>query len=319
MRSKVPLKLLLKVIKGTPDLIPKGARFLYRKRFGADRDVKRGDGIASKPPYLISLRITNACNHRCPVCGQYGDKGYMLGSDKKKPLLKTLPVERYKELVDNLVFYKPCYYATGGEPFLYPGLVELLNYAKQKGGNVDVVTNGVKLKEYAEEIVRNQWDMIVASFDGPEEVHDLCRRTRGAYRTAVDGLLEVQKWRNRLGKNKPYILTSTTLSLANIEYLDKTFEIGKIINQDIKVAYLSWFTSKQLGQAQHRLLNDAFGIESYTWKSYAREFTEEEAQLFMDNLARVENMKWPFEYIVVPNLKGSDIGDYYRSVQDVAA
>ena len=85
------------------------------------------------------------------------------------------------------------------------------------------------------------------------------------------------------------------------------------------VVYLAWFSSEQLGQAQHRLLNDAFGIKSYTWKSYAREFTQEEAQLFMDNLARVEKMKWPFEYIVVTNLKGSDIMDYCRSVQGVVA
>ncbi len=155
--------------------------------------------------------------------------------------------------------------------------------------------------------------------DRPEDVHDMCRRTKGAYRTAVDGLLEIQKWRNRLGKKKPYILTSTTLSQANIEYLDKAFEIGNIINQDIMVVYLAWFTSEQLGQAQHRLLTDAFGIESYTWKFYTREFTQEESQLFMDNLGRVETMQWPFEYIVVPNLKGSDIRDYCRSVQDVAA
>ena len=311
MRSKLPLKLIFKAIRRTPDLIPIGVRFLYRKRLSADRDVRRGDGISSKPPYLVSLRITNACNHRCPVCGQYGEKGYMLWSDKKKSLLKTLPVERYKELVDNLAFYKPYYYATGGEPFLYPGLVELLNYTKEKGSNVDVVTNGVKLKQYAEEIVRNQWDMIVVSFDGPEEIHDQCRRTKGAYKTAVDGLLEVQKWKKNLGQKKPFILTSTSLSLTNIEYLDKTFEIGKVINPDIMVVYLAWFTSEQLGQAQERLLNDAFGIESYTWKSYTREFAEEEAQVFMDNLAKVEKMKWPFEYIVIPNLKGSDIKDYY--------
>ncbi len=252
MRSKVPLKLIFRTIIRTPDLIPTGVRFQYRKRFGADKDVRRGDGIASKPPYLVSLRITNACNHRCAVCGQYGEKGYMLSSDKKKSLLKTLPVERYKELVDNLAFYKPLYYATGGEPFLYRGLVELLNYAKEKNSNVDVVTNGVKLKQYAEEIVRNKWDMIVVSFDGPEEIHDQCRKTKGAYRTAVDGLLEVQKWKKRLGRKKPIILTSTTLSLTNIEYLDKTFEIGKIINPDIMVIYLAWFTSEQLGRAQAR-------------------------------------------------------------------
>lgn len=311
MRSKIPARLFFKALTRIPDFIPKGARFLYRKKFDADRDVRRGDGIATKPPYLVSLRITNACNHRCPVCGQYGDKGYMQRSDQKKTLLKTLPVERYKELVDDLAFYKPIYYATGGEPFLYPGLLEFLNYAKKKGSFVDVVTNGIKLKQAAEEIVWNQWDMIIVSFDGPEEIHDQCRRTKGAYQTAVDGILEVQKWRKHLGKKKPLIFTSTTLSMENIEYLDKTFEIGKILSPDIMVVYLSWFTSETLGQAQRKLLNDAFGIAPYTWKSYTREFTEREAQLFMTNLSKVKKMKWPFEYIIVPDLKGSDIRDYY--------
>ncbi len=39
----------------------------------------------------------------------------------------------------------------------------------------------------------------------------------------------------------------------------------------------------------------------------------------MDNLAWIEKMKWPFEYIVIPNLKGSDIRDYCHSVQGVVA
>jgi hypothetical protein len=36
-----------------------------------------------------------------------------------------------------------------------------VNYAKSKGLVVSIVTNGVKLKENAEEIVRNKWDMIL--------------------------------------------------------------------------------------------------------------------------------------------------------------
>ena len=110
-------------------------------------------------PYMVSLRITNACNHRCSVCGQYGAYGYMGEAEKRKALLRTLPVEIYKKMVDDLAFYQPVLYATGGEPFLYPGLVELLNYAKAKGSPVFVVTNGVKLQECAEEMVRNEWDL----------------------------------------------------------------------------------------------------------------------------------------------------------------
>jgi len=286
-------------------------RFLYRKRFGADRDVRRGDGTASKPPYMVSLRLTNACNHRCPVCGQYGVRGYMKEPERKTPLLKTLPVETYKEMMDDLAFYQPYYYATGGEPFLYPGLVELMNYAKARGSNVFVVTNGTKLGQHAEELVRNEWDMLVVSFDGPEEIHDACRRTEGAYKAAIQGIREVQEWKARLKKPKPLLVTVTTLSSENIKCLDETYSIGRTLNPDLMAVFLSWFTSEQLGKAQGDLLRDTLGVEAFTWKSYAREFAVEQAQLFMDNLSRVENRKWPFNHIVVPSLSGTDMRDYY--------
>ncbi|MGA2977213.1 MAG: radical SAM protein [Spirochaetia bacterium] len=311
MRSKLSPSIYLHIIRGAPDILPKIMRFMYRKKFDADRDIRRGDGIASRPPYMVSLRITNACNHRCPVCGQYGAKGYMSVPEKRRELLKTLPVGIYKEIVDDLAYYRPFYYATGGEPFLYPGIVELLNYAKTKGSNVFFVTNGVKLEQYAEEIVRNGWDLLVVSFDGPEHIHDECRRTPGAYKTAIQGLRAVQQWRARLKKARPFIVTSTTLSRVNAECLDETYEIGRVIHPDLMAIFLSWFTSEQLGQAQQQLLQDSLGVEAYTWKAYAREFTEETARLFMENLDRVEKRKWPFQHLVIPAVSGTDVRDYY--------
>ncbi len=294
-----------------PDLLPKVTRFLLRKKLGADRDVRRGDGISSKPPYMVSLRITNACNHRCPVCGQYGAYGYMGESERRKALLKTLPVEVYRKMVDDLSFYRPFYYATGGEPFLYPGIVELLNYAKAKGSSVFIVTNGVKLQEHAEEIVRNEWDLLVVSLDGPEEVHDECRRTKGAYRTLMEGITAVREWRSRLGKARPFIVTSTTLSRKNAGCLEETYEMGRTLNPDIMAVFLSWFTSEQLGEAQQKLLRDALGVEAFTWKAYAREFSVEDANLFMNAMARADSRKWPFERLVIPSLRGTDVRDYY--------
>jgi len=231
--------------------------------------------------------------------------------DRRRELSRTLPVGMYKEMVDDLAFYRPFYYVTGGEPFLYPGIVELLNYAKARGCSVFIVTNGVKLQQYAEEIVRNEWDLLVVSFDGPEEIHDACRRTEGAYRTAIQGIHAVQKWRSQLKKARPFVVTSTILSRENAECLDATFEIGRILNPDIMAVFLSWFTSEQLGKAQHELLRDALGVEAFTWKAYAREFSMEDAHLFMDALARVEMKKWPFEHVMIPSLSGTDVRDYY--------
>ena len=311
MRSKIAPNLFLHVLKRAPGLLPKMLRFLSRKKFGADRDLRRGDGTASKPPYMVSLRLTNACNHRCPVCGQYGISGYMKEPERKTPLSRTLPVETYKKMMDDLAFYQPYYYATGGEPFLYPGLVELMNYAKASGSSVFVVTNGTKLGQHAEELVRSEWDMLVVSFDGPEEIHDACRRTEGAYKAAIQGIREVQDWKARLKKAKPLLVTVTTLSNENIECLDGTYEIGRTLNPDLMAVFLSWFTSEQLGKAHSELLRNTLGVEAFTWKAYAREFETAQAQLRADNLSRVEKKKWPFNHIVVPSLRGTDVRDYY--------
>jgi radical SAM protein with 4Fe4S-binding SPASM domain len=311
MRSRLSPKIFFHVVTRAPDLLPKVVRFLYRKKIDADRDVRRGDGKASKPPYMVSLRITNACNHRCPVCGQYGAYGYMQEPDRKRELSRTLPVEIYRKMVDDLAFYRPFYYATGGEPFLYPRLVELLNYAKARGSAVFVVTNGVRLEKYAEEIVRKEWDLLVVSLDGPEDVHDACRKTEGAYKTMIQGIRAVQEWRARLKKARPFVVTSTTLSRENAECLDATYEIGRTLNPDVMAVFLSWFTSEQLGKAHHATLREALGIEAFTWKAYAREFSVEDAQIFTDALARVESKRWPFSHVVIPSLSGTDVRDYY--------
>ena len=171
MRSKFPLKLLLNGISRAPDLSRVLLKGMIRKHVGANKDYKYGTGKALKPPMQISLRITNACNHKCAVCGQYGTKGYMKNKSSEY-LLKTLSIEKYKELVDQVAHYKPIFYVTGGEAFLYPGFVELMNYIKKKGCVLSVVTNGVLLEKYAEEIVKNKWDMVLVSFDGPREIHD---------------------------------------------------------------------------------------------------------------------------------------------------
>jgi ligand-binding SRPBCC domain-containing protein len=75
--------------------------------------------------------------------------------------------------------------------------------------------------------------------------------------------------------------------------------------------FLSWFTSEHLGAAHQEILLDALCVEAFTWKAYAREFSVEDGQLFMDALASVEKKKWPFEHILVPGLSVTDVKDYY--------
>ena len=310
MKSKLPTRLLMKGLFSSPDLIYPISRGLLRKHLTVLNDYKNGSGKALHPPLQISLRITNVCNHRCAVCGQYGKNGYMKG-EKAKDLLKTLPLETYKKLVDEVAYYKPLFYITGGEPFLYPGIVELMNYIKKKGMVATIVTNGVFLEKYADEIVKNKWDMVLVSFDGPEEIHDECRNFKGAYETSVKGLLKLHEAKIKYKSVKPYVLTSTTISKVNAPVLEKTFEIGKKIKPDLMIIYLSWFTSEAIGKAQTNIFETELGITPFTWKSYVTEFSKEDAEMFQDKIAKIKKIKWPFEYHFIPDLKPKQISEYY--------
>ena len=284
---------------------------LYRKHIGCNKDYANGTGIALKPPLQLSLRITNACNHRCAVCGQYGTHGYMKDSEKRKEMLKIVPLERYKKLIDEVAYYKPLFYITGGEPFLYPGFSELMKYIKEKGCIATVVTNGVGLEANAEEMVKNQWDMIMVSFDGTREIHDKCRGVAGAYDTAINGIKKLNEIKKKYKSVKPFVLTSTTLSLVNAPVLEETFKIGEEIKPDLMVIYLSWFTSENIGKEQTEIFEKELGVTPFTWKSYATTFKPEEAKIFQEALTRVKEKKWNFDYFVIPDLKGDNIAKYY--------
>jgi radical SAM protein with 4Fe4S-binding SPASM domain len=310
MKSKIPLGLLGKVLFRTPDLIPVVVSGLFGKHVRAEADYRRGDGRASRPPAMITLRITNACNHRCAICGQYGRHGYM-NADTARDRLRVLPVERYIQLLDEVAEHKPVINITGGEPFLYPGLMELGRYAKKKGLTLFVTTNGVRLRECAAQIVADKWDVVLTSLDGPEEVHDACRNLRGAFKTAFEGLQALQECRRRAGAAKPYINTSTTLSATNVEHLRATFELGRTLRPDLMVLFLSWFTSEAIGQQQTAIMKLELGIEPQAWKSYVREFSSQEAAAFQDALIELKKSSWPFHYFIVPDVGDANYATYY--------
>ncbi|MFC1511877.1 radical SAM/SPASM domain-containing protein [Candidatus Latescibacterota bacterium] len=316
MRSRFPVKLLAKAFRCSPGLIPVLLRGVLRKHIGVERDYRLGTGVARSRPRQISLRITNACNHRCAVCGQYGRHGYMKGG-RKRDLLKPLPASTYRELVDQVADYRPIFYVTGGEPFLYPEFVPLMNYIKEKGCILSVVTNGVKLAESAEDMVKNGWDMVLVSFDGPREVHDRCRNYPGAFDTAVEGITRLNEMKRKYRSVKPFVMTSTTISAMNAPVLHETFEIGSRLIPDLMVVYLSWFTSEDIGRKHAELLKRELDVDAFTWESYVASFSREEAELFRDAIVGVKKESWPFKYLIIPSLDDNDIVKYYTEPADL--
>ena len=77
---------------------------------------------------------------------------------------------------------------SGGEPFLYSGLHEVLQHAKSLGLRTTVTTNGYFLQPRRLESVRNFVDVLAVSLDGPPELHNRLRGSPQAFDRLCAGL-----------------------------------------------------------------------------------------------------------------------------------
>ena len=96
--------------------------------------IKRGEYF---PPFLY-LSILNSCNLRCKTCGQWGETGYN-HEKADEEIREIVPYETYRRMVDEIAHLKPFYYIWGGEPYLYPDIIPLMEHMKKRGGAVEAL------------------------------------------------------------------------------------------------------------------------------------------------------------------------------------
>jgi len=259
---------------------------------------------------MISPRITHRCNHKCAICAQWGESGYNARDDTPK-VTGEVPLEVYKKVVDEVAPLKVHFYITGGEPFLYRSLVPLVNYIKQKGLTVQIVTNGVGLEKNAEAIVENGWDMLCVSLDGPREVHDRCRGVQGAYDTAVKGITKIQELKKEKKKVKPQFFMIATISKTNESMLVETVREAEKLSPDGMVIYYSWFTKECIGQKHTEIFEKLFGVTPFSWKGYVRDTSNMDIDKISEQVQKIKSKKFKMPILFVPDLKIGEIRKYY--------
>ncbi len=104
---------------------------------------------------------------------------------------------------------------SGGEPFLYSGLREVLRHAKSLGLRTTVTTNGYFLQPRRLEPLRNFVDVLAVSLDGPPELHN---RLRGSER-AFDRLCAGLKSLRTSGLNFGFIHTLTQETWEHLSWI----------------------------------------------------------------------------------------------------
>jgi radical SAM protein with 4Fe4S-binding SPASM domain len=138
------------------------------------------DEWKAQPRRFMRVHLTQRCNLACIHC--YAD------SSPQVPTKGQMSVERWLKVIDEfaaaggerILF-------TGGEALVYPGCVQLLQRAHERGLDVTLFSNGLLVKKHIDAI-RAFVDQVQISVDGPDAATNDPIRGPGTFRRAVDAV-----------------------------------------------------------------------------------------------------------------------------------
>jgi MoaA/NifB/PqqE/SkfB family radical SAM enzyme len=190
---------------------------------------KKSEQNGLKVPPTLILSLTQQCNLSCSGCfaAASGITCYRGGGQqrKKKPQLDwngwRAIVSEARELG---VF---CFFLAGGEPFLFPEILDLCEEFKDRC--FIIFTNGTAIKESDfERLKRLSNTAIIVSIEGGEEATNM-RRGKGVYKKAISTL-------RRLSETGTPNGISATITRHNYKYWMNSECISSLIAQGVRVA-----------------------------------------------------------------------------------
>ncbi|MDD5168313.1 MAG: radical SAM protein [Syntrophales bacterium] len=172
--------------------------------------------------FFIQWHLTERCNLRCRHCYQERRKpGEMSVEEVCREIDGATEMFRaWEEEYD--ISLSPSIHFTGGEPFLYKGLWDIIAHARQSGYKVAILTNGCLITA---EDARRASDLgimdIQVSIEGTPEIHDTIRG-KDSFDAAAKGARTLVAAGNRVSANM-------TLSRLNAACIEQAAEIARDI------------------------------------------------------------------------------------------
>ncbi|WP_415518091.1 MAG: radical SAM protein [Desulfovibrio aminophilus] len=277
------------------------------------------DGSA-KTIRQLSIRITDVCNLRCVMCGQWGERGFLLDKDLAALKREEIPPRRYAYLLDDLIAHGhwPVVYLWGGEPMLYPGTLEIISHAARLGLPTAIATNGTRLPQGAEVFARAPMYLLQVSIDGHDSaLHNAIRRSPSGADTFAEimhGLGAVREARDRAGRGLPIIASLTTISRENHGHLVDIYE-RLAPEVDFLVFYLSWWIDEPAASAHDVDFERRFGFRPELHRGWIGGWKPEDHGLIQAQLKEIRERsarKGTPPAILIPDIDGvENLRTYY--------
>lgn len=292
---------------------------LLVSRLLLDKRVPR-DGIGAGIRQ-VSIRITDRCNLRCHTCGQWGDNGYLLDKSLGDLVKGEVPVERYIELVDDLVAngHRPGLYLWGGEPMLYRGAIDLIAKAARNGMPTSIATNGSRVAENAAALVEAPLYLAQMSIDGHNaEVHNACRPGAGPstnnFDTVVGALEALKAEREKKGSRLPVLAGLCTINQRNADHLVDVYD-AFADKLDMFIFYLSWWIDEDAATKHTEDFRRRFGFAPDRHLGWIGGWRPSDYQALSEQLGelarRALSLKGPAVFILPHLTSPADLERYY--------
>jgi radical SAM protein with 4Fe4S-binding SPASM domain len=219
-------------------------------------------------PQAVSLTLTNHCNLRCQMCGQWSQEGYIRADTSV--LKNEMRLTDWKRIIDEAAAYGvPHVLLRGGETFMFPGIIDLLDYIHSKGMFISIDTNGTLLEQYAEDIVRISGMHLTVSVDGPEAVHDEVRGVQGTFQRLNAGVAKIAEL-EAAGGNKISRSICFTISQYNYKYLGQMPDVARSLGLGSIAIVPYYYFPESVGRQYEQELH-ALGCTAYSWVGFHHE------------------------------------------------
>jgi MoaA/NifB/PqqE/SkfB family radical SAM enzyme len=233
-------------------------------------------------PPSVSFTITNACNLRCQMCGQWSEEGYMRSNPAR--LKQELGLSDWKKLADELAAHGVhSVLLRGGEVFLFPGIIPLLEYLRSKEIFASIDTNGTQLDRYAADLVRIGKMHLTVSIDGPEAIHDSVRGMRGCFQRVRTGLETLRGEEKKAGVA---LSKSITFTISPFSYrgLGNMPAIAKDLGIQTICIVPYYYVPQAVGLTYERELRENFESEAFSWRGFHHEESGVDIETFLKEL-----------------------------------
>lgn len=173
------------------------AKYMVQKRLSGEK----------RYPTVLMLEPLHACNLTCTGCGRI--------REYKDTIHEMLTLEECLASVEECG--APLVSICGGEPLIYPHIVELVNELVKRNKGIILCTNGMFLSKKLDQFTPSDLLFFNIHLDGLEQTHDLCVERTGVFKQAIEAIKDA--------KAKGFHVCSNTTVYAetDMEEIDQLF------------------------------------------------------------------------------------------------